>query len=142
MNYSTEGLKLTEGFEGFRNKAYPDMGGKWTIGYGHTHNVKPGDMITKDQGEVFLKEDIEEAVKTVNHLVTYPMTQGQFDAMVDFTFNLGMGNFASSTLLKKFNAGDVVGARTEFIKWNKIHGVVVDGLTRRCEARQVRFDQM
>lgn len=138
--YSTAGMKLTEQFEGLSLQAYKDIAGVWTNGYGNTHNVVPGSMITEDQATADLVANIEGAEFVVNRTVCVPLTQGQFDALVDFVFNLGSGNFQSSTLLRKLNAKDYAGASEEFIKWNHSGGVVVEGLTKRRLAEQALFN--
>jgi len=92
MDYSPDGLKLTQSFEGCRLKAYLDSVGVPTIGYGHTHGVTMGMTCTQEQADAWLQEDTQGAVQAVNNLVTVPLTQQQFDALVDFTFNLGAGD--------------------------------------------------
>src|SRR5271165_5063255 len=100
MTYSEAGLELTKRFEGLRLKAYQDDGGVWTIGYGHTgKDVKPRMTITEAKADDLLRSDVHTAVDAVSRLVTVPLTQGQFDALVDFVFNLGPTKFAGSTLL-------------------------------------------
>lgn len=131
MEYSKNGLKLTEQMEGVRLVAYQDQVGVWTIGDGHTKDVKEGDTCTKEQAEQWLLEDVQEAVDAVNRLVTVDLTQNQFDALVDFTFNLGSGNLAHSTLLKLLNSGDYAGAAQHFKDWDRAGGVVRSGLLRR-----------
>lgn len=139
MNYSDKGLALTKQFEGLRLSAYQDGGGVWTIGYGHTKGVYKGQVISEAQASSFLMEDVQEAVKAVNKYVTVPINQNQFDALVDFTFNLGVNALASSTLLRMLNSGNVSGAAAQFVRWNKDNGVVVAGLTRRREAEAQLF---
>lgn len=139
LTYSQNGLKLTESFEGLRLEAYQDQVGVWTIGYGHTSGVTPGMVCTQDQAQAWLLEDVQGASFAVNRMVTVQLNQNQFDALVDFTFNLGSGNLASSTLLRLLNAGDFTGAANEFPKWNHAGGVVVDGLTKRRKAEQELF---
>lgn len=139
MIYSDEGLKLTELFEGCRQEAYLDQAGIPTIGFGHIKGVKMGDKCTIAQAEKWLEEDVQEAVGAVNRLVKVPLTQNQFDALVDFTFNLGAGNLAKSTLLRLLNRKDYVKAADEFPKWNKAAGFVRKGLTRRREAERDLF---
>jgi lysozyme len=138
MQYSKNGLHLTEQFEGLRLTAYPDPGtggSPWTIGYGHTgSDVHPGLTITKEQAEELLMKDVQKAVAVVNSKVTTDLTQNEFDAIVDFVFNVGAGNFAGSTLLKKINANDMEGAANEFDKWNLAAGKVMAGLVRRRHA--------
>ena len=143
MNYSKNGLHLTENFEGLRLTAYPDPathGDPWTIGYGHTGaEVHQGMTITQEQAEEFLMQDVQKAVQTVNLKVHTDLTQNEFDALVDFVFNCGAGNFAGSTLLKKINAGDMEGAALEFQKWDKAAGHVMAGLVRRRQAETDLF---
>ncbi len=140
LAYSEQGYSLTEQFEGLSLKAYQDSAGVWTNGYGNTHNVVPGSTITLAQANTDLMSNITGAEYVVNTVVTVPLTQNQFDALVDFVFNLGSGNFQSSTLLRKINAGDMAGAAAEFPKWNHAGGVVVNGLTRRRLAEQALFN--
>ena len=140
LTYSANGLKLTEEFESLSLNAYQDGTGVWTNGDGNTHNVTPGSTITAAQATSDLAATVEGAAYVVNTVVTTPLNQNQFDALVDFVFNLGSGNFQSSTLLRKLNNNDFVGASQEFPKWNHAGGVVVDGLTRRRLAEQVLFN--
>ena len=137
--YSSDGLHLTEQFEGCKLRAYQDSKGVWTIGYGHTRGVVAGMTCTQAQAEQWLAEDIAWASSEVNKLVHVPLTQAEFDSLVDFTFNCGAGNFDHSTLLKLVNAGDMVHAAEEFEKWDKCGGKVVAGLLRRREAEAALF---
>jgi lysozyme len=139
MQYSKNGLALTESFEGCRLVAYQDSVGVWTIGYGHTKGVVAGMTCTQAQAEQWLLADVAAAVAAVNRLVHIAMSQDEFDALVDFTFNLGVGNFAGSTLLKLLNARDIEGAANEFEKWDLAGGVVVAGLLRRRLAERALF---
>lgn len=140
MKMSDKGLALTEKFEGLSLTAYKDIVGIWTNGYGNTHGVVPGTTITLEQATADLANNLAGAEDVVNKVVLVPLTQGQFDACVDFVFNLGAGNFQSSTLLRKLNAKDYAGASAEFLKWNHAGGKVVDGLTRRRLAEQQLFN--
>jgi lysozyme len=138
--YSDAGLTLTKNFEGCRLSAYADQGGVWTIGYGHTGpGVHAGLTITQDQADIFLQSDTAGAVACVNKLVTGPIVQCQFDALVDFAFNLGCACLATSTLLRAVNAGDFVGAANEFLRWDHVGGMVVSGLLRRRQAESEMF---
>lgn len=139
MKYSNDGLHLTEQFEGCRLVAYQDQAGVYTIGYGHTKGVTPSMTCTTEQAEWWLRQDVEEAESAVNALVKVPLSQKQFDALVDFTFNLGIGSFAKSTLLKLLNASNFKKAALEFEKWNRAGGVVRAGLTRRRLAEKNIF---
>lgn len=139
MKYSQKGEALTENFEGCRLIAYQDQVGRWTIGYGHTLGVKQGDSCTPAQAEAMLAADMAWAETFVNHIVTHILTQGEFDALVDFTFNLGSGNFQSSTLLKLVDEGQFELAAKEFEKWDLAGGKVVAGLLRRRQAEEAEF---
>ena len=143
MNYSKNGLHLTENFEGLRLTAYPDPathGDPWTIGYGHTGaEIHQGMTITQEQAEEFLMQDVQKAVQTVNSKVHTDLTQNEFESLVDFVFNVGAGNFAGSTLLRKINAGDMEGAALEFEKWTHADGKVMAGLIKRRHAEAVLF---
>lgn len=140
MNYSSTGLALTQKFEGCVLHAYQDIVGVWTIGYGHTSGVKAGDTCTQEQATSWLEEDIQEAVKAVEKYVTTALNQNQFDALVDFTFNLGAGALEHSTLLKFLNAGDYLAAAGQFRLWNHAGGKVNAGLTARRQAEQSLFN--
>lgn len=111
--------------------SYRDAIGVWTIGYGHTTTAKSGQVITAQQAEELLKNDLKTAERAVKSYVTTTITQGMYDALVSFTFNVGSGNLQKSTLLKKVNANDFTGAAAEFSKWNKAGGKELAGLTAR-----------
>lgn len=139
MNYSKDGLALTERFEGCRYNAYQDVVGVWTIGYGHTDGVYAGQTCTAEEAEEWLLEDVASAVDAVNRLVTVELTQDEFDSLVDFTFNLGTGAFTHSTLLAYLNDGDFEAAADQFDLWDKAGGRVVAGLLRRRQAEAALF---
>lgn len=139
MKYSKTGLALTERFEGCKLVAYQDQVGVWTIGYGHTRGVHEGMTCTQAQAEQWLLEDIAAAEQNVNTHVKVPLTQAEFDALVDFDFNCGSGNLDSSTLLKLVNEGDPEDAAKEFEKWDHAGGKVVAGLLRRRQAEEAEF---
>ena len=141
MQYSKRGLQLTESFEGCRYVAYQDVRGVWTIGYGHTKGVEPGDVCTHAQAEAWLDEDTATAEVAVNRLVKVPLTQNEFDALVDFAFNCGVGALQGSTLLRLLNAGDDAKAAEEFERWTHAGGEVVAGLLRRRGAERDLFKQ-
>jgi len=141
MITSKKGIDLIKSFEGLELKAYKDSVGVLTIGYGSTGNhVFAGQSITEAQAEDLLKSDLLRFEKGVSAVVTVPLTQNQFDALISFSFNLGLGNLKSSTLLKKLNAKDYTGAANEFTRWNKAGGKVLSGLTRRREAEKNLFN--
>ena len=141
MSFTTSqaGIDLITSFEGCRLTAYQDSVGVWTIGYGHTSGVYQGMTITEEEAIAFLRQDLKTAENAVNSNVTYGINQNQFDALVSFTFNVGTGNFTSSTLLKKLNAGDVNGAANEFDRWIYAGGQVLEGLVRRRAAEKQMF---
>jgi lysozyme len=137
MFYSKAGMDITKLFEGCRLNAYQDSGGIWTIGYGHTFGVHEGMTCSQEQAEVWLWEDVRAAERAVNKFVTVPLTQHEFDALVDFTFNLGIGAFRDSTMLRLLNSGNHAAAADEFAKWDKCKGHVIAGLLkRRLEEKQ------
>lgn len=141
MKLSQKGIELIKQFEGYSSKAYPDPatgGAPWTIGYGTTKGVKPGMVITAQQAEKMLRDDVAKFESGVSSLITSPTTQGQFDAMVSLAYNIGLGNFGKSTLLKKHNARCYTCAADQFRVWNRANGKVMNGLTkRRAAERQV-----
>ncbi len=140
LRYSERGYALTRSFEGLRLTAYQDQVGVWTIGYGHTGpEVHGGMLLTEDQAEILLHSDIAAAVACVNRAVTAPITQCQFDALVDFVFNLGCGRLLGSTLLRHINSGECDLAAPQFLLWDHAGGVVVQGLLTRRQAEMALF---
>lgn len=139
MKTSNNGINLIKQFEGCILSAYKCPAGVWTIGYGHTKNVKQGMKITSSQATELLKEDLTTYENYVNKYVKVKLNQNQFDALVSFTFNCGAGALKSSTLLKKLNKGDYTGAANELLRWNKANGKVLAGLTRRRKAEKALF---
>lgn len=140
MQYTQSGENLTEQFEGVRLSAYLDSVGVPTIGYGHTSGVHMGMTCTQEQANEWLMQDVQVAVNAVNRLVTVQLTQNEFNALVDFTFNLGVGNLESSTLLKDLNAGNFEAAANQFELWDKAGGQVLAGLFRRRIAEKTEFN--
>lgn len=143
---SDEGrVNLTEQFEGLRLNAYPDPATRrapWTIGYGHTGpEVVSGLEWSQAQAEAALMKDLESAEDTVNSLVVSPLTQNQFDSLVDFVFNEGAEHFERSTLLKLLNAGKFEDADAEFARWIFANGRKLPGLVARREAEAENFDE-
>ncbi|HEV2464700.1 MAG TPA: lysozyme [Acidobacteriaceae bacterium] len=139
LTYSKDGLRLTELFEGDVLTAYQDQRGLWTIGYGHTAGVHPGQTITQQEAEQYLAEDIRAAASFVNKAVEVKLTQAQFDALVDFAFNVGITNLRNSTLLKEINEGRFPEALAQFDLWDRCGGVVNAGLLRRRNAEVAEF---
>lgn len=141
MTYGKNGLGLTKSFEKCRLMPYQDSGGVWTNGWGNTHRVMSGVAITQAKADDDLVANVQDAVDCVNDNVTVKMTQDQFDATVDFVFNIGCGAFRRSTFLRKLNAGDLHGADDQFSVWNKIKGVPSRGLDNRRAAEDQLFDE-
>ncbi|MDE9494307.1 lysozyme [Xenorhabdus bovienii] len=142
MEISENGINKIKSYEGLRLHAYPDpaTGAEpWTIGYGHTKGVKPEQVITEQQAETFLHEDLIPIYAEIQRIVKVPLTQGQFDALCSFIFNLGIGNFIHSTLLKKLNLADYQGAAEEFLKWDRADGRVLADLRVRRASEQKMF---
>ena len=139
MKISNNGLDLVKHFEGLVLEAYKCPAGVWTIGYGHTKDVQPGDSWSEDHADHMLEVEMEEYEKYINDLVTVELNQNQFDAMVSWVYNLGVGNLQSSTLLKVLNAGDYAGVPEQIMRWNKAGGKVLEGLTRRRQAEADLF---
>ena len=134
MRIGQRGINLIKQFEALGLEAYRCPAGVWTIGYGHTRGVKPGDVIDKQKAEQLLSEDLREA-ETVVGRECPGINQNQFDALVSFVFNCGTGNFQKSTLLKCVKANpENVNIRYEFSRWNKSKGMILAGLIRRRKA--------
>lgn len=149
MQLSENGFAIIKFFEGLRLTAYQCSAHVWTIGWGHTGaDVVPGMKITLDRAKELLTKDVQRFVRDVNSLLRVDVTQGQFDALVSFAFNLGSDidddmiaeGLGDSTLLRKLNAGDVKGAANEFVKWNKAGGKVQSGLVKRRACERVLFE--
>lgn len=151
MRTSENGIELVKAFEGLHKvksdgnvRSYRCPAGRWTIGYGHTHGVRSGETITPEEAEDLLRKDLQDCEAAVERLVKVDLTQNQFDALVSFVFNLGQGNFGSSTLLRKLNRGEYESAAEEFIRWNKarVDGELkaLPGLTRRRSAEAALFE--
>ena len=131
MKTSLKGIALIKEFEGLRLKAYLCPGEVWTIGYGHTAGVKPGMVITEAQAEEYLKTDLIAFERYLNGL-ELTLNQNQFDALVSFIYNVGTGNFSSSTLLRKIRVNPQDNSiMDEFLRWVYSKGRVLPGLQRR-----------
>lgn len=144
MQTSDKGIALIKQFEGCKLTAYQDSVGVWTIGYGWTQpvdgkSIRAGMTIKQETAERLLKTGLVSYESDVSRLVKVGLTQGQFDALVSFTYNLGARSLSTSTLLRKLNAGDYAGAADEFLRWNKAGGKALNGLTRRREAERALF---
>ena len=130
---------LLKKFEGCKLTAYRCPAGVCTIGYGHTASagappVKDGMTITQQQADDILSRDLVKFETAVHNMVHQPLNQHQFDVLVDFAYNAGIGNLQSSTLLKKVNAAQFDAVPAELMKWTKGGGKVLPGLVRRRQA--------
>ncbi len=136
MNLSSEGLQLLKKSEGFRDQVYPDVAGFRTVGFGH--RLQPDEHypagITAAQAESILAADLALAQSAVERLVRVPLSQGQFDALIDFVFNLGAGRLASSTLLRYLNAGQYDAAAWQLLIWDHAGHRQIAALKLRREA--------
>ena len=129
------GLALIKHFEGLRLTAYRCPAGVLTIGYGHTGpDVTEGQCITTEHAQQLLAQDLIPVESVIHRLVQYPIDQNQYDALVSFTFNVGAGALASSTLLKRLNGGEVTAVPSELRRWNRAAGQVMLGLVARRNA--------
>jgi lysozyme len=141
----TKNIDIIVQFEGFEGKPYTCSGGADTIGFGSTRyadgtKVKLSDKpITKDEAMELLMATLGTYEQAIHKNVIAPINQNQFDALVSFVYNVGAGNFAKSTLLKKLNKADYQGAGDEFLRWNRAGGKVLNGLIRRRDAERALF---
>lgn len=139
MKPSKACIEFVKSFEGFKEHAYACPAGVWTIGYGTTEHVQPGDTVTESEAEELLYNELLQCADAVNDLVEVDLNQHQFDALCSFIYNLGRSAFAGSTLLKLINAGKFDAAAAQFPRWNKAGGIVLSGLARRREAERRMF---
>lgn len=140
LKTSEEGVALIKHFEGCELTAYLCPANVWTIGYGHTASVSEGDVITEEEAERLLKEDLEEFEGYVRELVEYDLTQNQFDALVAWTYNLGPGNLKESTLLNRVNYGPISDVPTQIKRWTKANGKELAGLVKRRAAEAALWE--
>jgi len=131
LSLSAAGLIAIASHEAYSPKPYVDLAGIWTNGFGNTHNVIPNKGVTVPQALDQLNTNSLEAQAAVTNCITKPLTQSQFDAFVDFTFNVGSNAFCKSTVVKKFNAGDIAGSCGELKRWVYAGGKVQPGLVKR-----------
>lgn len=136
-----KGVDLIKQYEGCCLRSYLCPAGILTIGYGHTGpDVKKGQVISKDEAERLLQQDLLKFSKCVADRVKVTITDNQFAALVSFAYNLGLGSLYTSTLLKLLNRGDFSGTSMEFMKWNKAGGKVLAGLTKRRNSERELFN--
>jgi lysozyme len=141
MTYGPDAVNLVKTFERCRLTSYQDSGGVWTIGWGHTGDDVCGvRTINQEEADLLRESDMGIAERWVNQLVTHPLTFHQFDALVDFVFNLGPHAFMESTLRRYINSGLFTAAAQEFPKWVHQGVKVLPGLVARRAAEQALFN--
>jgi len=142
MKTSDKGIDQIKSFEGFRAMPYQDIVGKWTVGYGHLmvagDGCVEGSPITMGQATELLRKDLHTAEEAVN-ACGVELEQNEFDALVSFVYNLGVGAFQRSTLLKLLKSGNKLAASGEFPKWSMAGGKEVPGILKRRHAEQDCF---
>ena len=139
-----EGLELIKEFEGFRSLAYLCPANVWTIGYGNTfyqdgRKVKKGDRISESEAERLLKITVESFADQINQLIKVPVTSNQFSALVSLAYNIGVGAFARSTLLRFLNQKLYNQCADQFMVWSKAGGRTLEGLRRRRSRERALF---
>lgn len=142
MKTSPRGLALIKQFEGFREDAYQDIVGVWTIGYGFTKDVNPGDHMTREQADTRLYEELaSDGYESAVRVSCAPLepNQNQFDAMVSLAWNIGVNGFKKSTVVRAHNRGDFAAAARAFSLWNKAGGKIINGLVRRRSAEAALY---
>ena len=125
--------------EGFREKAYQCAAGIWTVGFGHTADVEPDDVVTNFEAQAMLEADLKDVVDRLSNYIQVPVTKGQFIALVSLAFNVGVRSVAHSKLLAKLNGGEPAAAAVEFLDWDRARGRVLPGLTKRRKAEHDLF---
>ena len=137
---TAEGLRLIMWFEGFSAVPYRDAGGLLTIGYGHL--IREGETfhhISEADAQDLLRNDVQQAIRTVLRLTHVPLSDGQLDALISFTFNLGAGAYQRSSLRRKVNREEHGAVPQEFAKWIYVNGLKYNGLIRRRQAEAMRY---
>ena len=150
MKVSQNCINLIKRFEGCKLEAYKCPRGVWTIGYGHTGNIQKGDIISQENADYLLKNDLQkfECAINVNVLPKCDLTQNEFDALVSFVYNIGISNFTSSTLLRLLTAGKKAQAAEQFDKWIFADKKILPGLITRRKyekelfLRKTKLEQM
>lgn len=148
MEVNKAGKDLIKRFEGCKLKAYKCPAGLWTISWGLTFypdgtKVKEGDVITQQQAEDYFNAIVDDFAKKVDALIKSNVSENNFSALVSFAYNVGMGNFQRSTLLRKVNANPKdTTIRAEFMKWTRANNVVLKGLVSRREAEAKLYEQL
>lgn len=146
LSKKVKAFNIISKFEGLRLKAYQDSGGIWTIGYGSTKNpftnvrVKEGDKITKETAVEWLKEEIKNRTAAIKQLIKVPINDNQLAALTSLAYNIGLGAFQKSTLLKLLNSNaNKIEVADQFLRWNKVKNVEIKGLTNRRKLERELF---
>ena len=132
-------IDLIKKYEGFSARPYKCPAGVLTIGYGRTIDVRPYEITTEEAETIWLDKYVKTIADQILAVVNVELSNNQICALIDFVYNLGIGNFKSSTLLRKINQGDFSAAANEFLKWNKAGGIVLKGLENRRIAERMLF---
>lgn len=135
----SQAFELIKRFEGCRLKSYTCSAGVWTIGYGRTGGIKPGQTITQATADLWLAEDIVKYAAGVDNCVKVPLNDNQYAALISFCYNVGAGALAKSTLMRRLNMRDYLGAADEFLKWTRARGKELPGLVRRRKTERELF---
>lgn len=142
MKINEKGLEMIKHFESLKLKSYLCPANVWTIGYGTTgSDIVEGLVWTENQANERLLKDLEKFERGVENLLKVEVNENQFSALVSFAYNVGLGALKNSTMLKKINSSNFDGAAQEFLRWNKVKGKVLNGLTRRREAEKKLFEE-
>ncbi|MEM1104215.1 MAG: lysozyme [Pseudomonadota bacterium] len=143
MRTGEAGLNLIKGFEGLRMQSYYTPSEQWSVGYGHTGSAHHGMAVSEGQADMLLKQDIEPVERLIDETVMTPLNRNEHDALVSFIFNVGADNFRRSSVLRRLNAGDRLGAADAMEMWSKAHVngelVKLDALARRRAAEKSLF---
>ena len=133
-------IELIKSFESCATTAYKDIVGVWTIGWGKTSNVKEGDTCTQEEADQWLLDDVESVSNQIQKVIKREVNENQFNAILSFTYNLGIGSLLKSTLLRYLNGGEAnIDIANEFLKWDYAGGKEVEGLERRRVAERLLF---
>ncbi|MDE1905112.1 MAG: lysozyme [Rhodospirillales bacterium] len=145
-NLEEQTAEFTEGWEGFESCPYQDSGGTWTIGCGSTRDINNNPVtqdtpcISKQEATDLLARDLKSSFDVIAQDVSVPLTDNEKEALADFIYNVGQGNFASSTLLRLLNEGNYTEAAQQFLRWKYVHGQVIAGLLNRRVAEMKMFE--
>ena len=148
MQVSDTCIHMIKHHEGVRNEPYQDPIGLWTVGVGHL--IGNGKSLPKSWNKTFTDQEVDDLLRAdldrfeagIERLTSVPLTQGQFDALVSFSFNVGLGNYQASTLRSKLNRGDYEGAANEFPKWRRAGGKILQGLVNRRKDEKNLFESV